>query len=316
MTRWWWVFRPLTREIKDSQSPVHRFLGELIGPTAVRDVQRRYRDGAGSLLVPGNDAYAGSVGTATDWLLRFLLHPHPDVRLAMAGARIAGSSMERALAALVVSLGAPTMSGEAAAFVGPVAGSDVDGELLSRGCWALALLTEIYRGGPIALEHSPLKGYLRPGISAEDLLTLTPASALEQLAQIRDVLETTLIPHLAGRAGPWAIGPRFAGSKLMKADADLIAAGLLLELKTTLGRTRADGTRRASLEKIDLYQLIGYALLDFDDAHHISEVGIFNARYGYLTTWPLQNLLTELAGRNIDLAATRQDFQRLLSSRG
>jgi hypothetical protein len=101
----------------------------------------------------------------------------------------------------------------------------------------------------------------------------------------------------------------------MKADADLIAAGLLLELKTTLGGTRADGTRRAALEKIDLYQLIGYALLDFDDTHHICEVGVFNARYGYLTTWPLQSLLTELAGRNIDLAATRRDFQRLLGSR-
>lgn len=40
------------------------------------------------------------------------------------------------------------------------------------------------------------------------------------------------------------MGPTFAGSRFMNADADVIAAGLLLELKTNLGNKRSDGTRR------------------------------------------------------------------------
>jgi hypothetical protein len=76
----------------------------------------------------------------------------------------------------------------------------------------------------------------------------------------------------------WALGPTFAGSELIKADADLIAAGLLLELKTSA---------KLSLGITDLLQVIGYALLDFADAYRISELGIFSARYGYLATWEL-----------------------------
>ena len=46
------------------------------------------------------------------------------------------------------------------------------------------------------------------------------------------------------------------GPEPIKADADLIAAGLLLELKTSA---------KLSLGITDLLQVIGYALLDFDN---------------------------------------------------
>lgn len=45
----------------------------------------------------------------------------------------------------------------------------------------------------------------------------------------------------------------------MNADADLIAAGLLLDLKTAAARS--------SLGAKDICQLIGYVLLDFDDEY-------------------------------------------------
>ena len=34
-----------------------------------------------------------------------------------------------------------------------------------------------------------------------------------------------------------------------------------------------------------MFQVIGYALLDFDDAYQLTEVGTFSARYGYLAIW-------------------------------
>ncbi len=145
-----------------------------------------------------------------------------------------------------------------------------------------------------------------------DLLALASPAALDQIAQLRRVLEQALLPALATRQGTWALGPTFTGSVLLNADADLIAAGLLLEVKTSQGARRTDGTRRATLSKLDLLQLIGYALLDFNDDYQITELGIFAARFAYLATWPATDLLSELAGHNVDLPATREAFRQLL----
>jgi hypothetical protein len=103
----------------------------------------------------------------------------------------------------------------------------------------------------------------------------------------------------------WAIGPTFAGSELINADADLIAGGLLLDLKTS---------SKLSLAVVDLFQVIGYALLDFEDAFRVAELGIFAARYGYLAAWELDDLLDELAGREMNIHAVRDGFRRLLES--
>ena len=70
---------PLTAELSAKNSPVRQFFNERF-TTGLRDVQRRYRQAAPSLVVPSADrqnANLGTVGTATDWLLRFMLHPRP-----------------------------------------------------------------------------------------------------------------------------------------------------------------------------------------------------------------------------------------------
>ena len=74
------VFRPLTAELDDKNSQVRRFLNERF-TGGLRDVQRRYRQAAPSLVVlpaERQEANPGTVGTAADWLLRFLL---PQTRL-------------------------------------------------------------------------------------------------------------------------------------------------------------------------------------------------------------------------------------------
>lgn len=151
-------------------------------------------------------------------------------------------------------------------------------------------------------------------VCAAELLALAPPPAVEELRQLCSVARSALLPALADRRGPWAIGPRFEGSKLMRADADLVARGLLVELKTNLGKERADGSRRASLDGSTLHQVLGYVLLDFPDEFAINEVGLYAARYGHLATWRLPELLDELAGRSVGLAAERAAFQDLLST--
>jgi hypothetical protein len=116
-------------------------------------------------------------------------------------------------------------------FTGPVRGADVEPGLLYRACWGLALLTEVYRRVPAIAAAGPV-GRL-PGKSARALLAAAPDAGFEQLAALRVVMESALLPAVAARHGLWAVGPTFAGSPIMRGDADLIARGLLTELKTT-----------------------------------------------------------------------------------
>ena len=328
--------RALTLEIDDTSSPVRQFLGERF-TCGLKDLQRRFRQAAPPLAVPPvpqAEANPGTVGTAADWLLRFLLHPRPSLAVPRVGAVLCrvddplpdmetlgmlgrDGGMLAPLCGIALSLGlAP---GEVAgslglaaegvkdpgepAFAGPVPGNGADPEHLARACWALALFTEVFRAGPAATAHGPLALFRGRRPSAAELLDLAPPAALGQLAAFRHVFETALLPELAARRGTWRLGPVFAGSALIPADADLIAAGLLLELKTSA---------KLTLAVKDLFQVIGYALLDFDDEYKLTELGIFSARYAYLAPWDLARLLDELAGHQVSLPATRQEFRQLI----
>lgn len=244
------------------------------------------------------EANAGTIGTAADWLMRFLVHPTPSLRLAAAGAGLCG--MQGALKSIALMLGYTGIGAER--FTGPVPGSTVEPEALNRECWALALLSEVYRAGPVVARLGPL-GRL-PNGSADALLAGAPRAGLDQLAALRAVMESALLPPLAAHRGLWAPGPTLAGSALMAGDCDLIAGGLLLELKVS--------AKPASLGVIDLWQLLGYALMDYVDEFRINDVARFAARYGYLATWDLTALLSQLAGRPVILADLRAEFRALL----
>jgi hypothetical protein len=296
----------LTAELDIKESPVRRFLDERF-TSGLRDVQRSYRQAAPPLVIPPPDrqqANPGTVGTAADWLLRFLLHPEPSLALAAAGADLCG--MDDAFTEIAASLGySPgVISASPEGFTGPVSGNGTEPEHLGSACWALALLTEMFRN-PMAALNGPLGRFGGRPVSASDLLTLAPPTGLSQLAAFRQVFETALLPGLSHRPGRCLLGPTFSGSALIAADADLITAGLLLDLKTD---------SKFSLGVTVVFQVIGYALLDFDDAYNLTELGIFSARYAHLATWDIGILLDELAGRTISLAAVRQEFRQLLVS--
>ena len=122
-------------------------------------------------------------------------------------------------------------------------------------------------------------------------------------------MESVLLPAIASRQGLWALGPVFAGSQIMPGDADLVAGGLLTELKTT--------TKKPSLGVTDLWQMLGYVFMDYVDGFAVTDVALFSARYGYLAQWNLDVLLPQLAGRPVTTAALRAEFQALsLSAQG
>jgi hypothetical protein len=143
---------PLTYELAQKDSPIRQFFDDRLAP-GLKDVQAAYRAAAGPILVPGvprEFADAGTIGTAADWMMRFLLHPNPSLRLAAQGASLCG--MLPALKELAFTLGFRDSGTEQ--FTGPAQGSGAEPDLLYRACWGLALLTEVYRRGPdIARGH-------------------------------------------------------------------------------------------------------------------------------------------------------------------
>lgn len=111
--------------------------------------------------VPRADADPGTVGTAADWLLRFLICQRPELHLVMGGVaacRKAAIDVAPALAGIAGALGVPLPArppGRVRVFTGPVPGSDADPGLLARSCWALAVLTEAFRAGPVIAAPRP-----------------------------------------------------------------------------------------------------------------------------------------------------------------
>jgi hypothetical protein len=300
---------PLTAELNTKDSPVRRFLDERF-TSGLREVQRRYRQASPALVVPSAgraEANPGSVGTAADWLLRFMMHPRPSLKLAATGAALCGrrSGMAEALIEIAESLGydpEAVLDVSTTDFTGPIDGNDGDPGQLARACWALALLTEMYRN-PMAAMTGPLGRLRGHRASASELLDLASPAALGHLAAFREVFASTLLPQLAHRPGRQVLGAVFTGSALINADADVISAGLLLDLKTD---------SKLSLGVTTMFQVIGYALLDFDDAYQLTHVGISSARHAYLATWDIGTLLDELAGHHVSLPSVRHEFRQLL----
>jgi hypothetical protein len=233
----------LTDELGRATSPVKVYFHTRF--PNVTDLQRQYRGDAGPPLLPGSNRLPGTVGAAFDWSVRFLLHPQPSLALALQGAAglpsklgvRGGRRLALAIAELADRLGVePTREGSAGlgvrTFQGPAQESSIEEDLLLRGSWALALLAEVYRIGPVPLPPgSPLRTLDLETIGADALLELATPETITELAELRSLARAKLLPYLTERTGLSALGPTFEGSKLMSADADLVAGGLLVDLK-------------------------------------------------------------------------------------
>lgn len=292
----------LTAAVQRADSPVGRWMRDTFPHLA--PLQRDVRDAVDEIVVaPTGEVAAGTQGGAIDWWLRLLVDPRVSLELPMRGLdRRAG--FDRAARELLAALcpRRPTI-------LEPALHAGRTDEWWARTCYALALLVERYRNP--AITRSRLYT-LQTGNTADDLLALANDDEVADLIAMRDLARARLLPHLP--AGVVHTGPSFDGSEYLAADADLVAAGLLVDFKSGRGgKARLDGTRSPSLASTDVYQLLGYALMDFSDRYALHAVGIYAARFGCLVQWPLPELLRQATGRSdVGLLALRRQFEELL----
>jgi hypothetical protein len=170
-------------------------------------------------------------------------------------------------------------------------------ESLCRHCFILALFDEIARA-PWSRGDSPLFS-LRPRAGLDDLLAVAQAPWVEDIRAMSHLFYDRH-PYLLDL--PAVLNPVFGRSDvaLSGADADIILDGCLIDFKATIN---------PKFERDWLYQILGYAFLDFEDSYRIHSVGLYMARQGALVQWPLATLLPELAGAPVTLDALRQEFR-------
>jgi len=174
--------------------------------------------------------------------------------------------------------------------------------VLARYCFVLGLFEEIYRSnryldGPL-LVPAPRK-------NVDELLAIPEDAWVDDLCALSRLFYDK---HSHLLSLPFTLNPTFVGSgDVGGADADLIVNGCLIEIKTTIG---------PKVDAKHLRQLVGYVLLDYDDARHIESVGIYMARQGELFTWPIADFLCQLTGDNtISLTQLRQEFRALFQTK-
>ena len=168
--------------------------------------------------------------------------------------------------------------------------------LLNRYCVVLALFEQVFRAGPSL--GSPL--FQNTITTSEDLLAIAQSQWIEDLSAQSKAFydcfsDKIRLEHV--------LNPTFAGSvNVGGADGDLIIGSSLLDVKSTIN-SRVEGKW--------LYQLIGYALLDYDNQYKLTNAGIYLTRQGRLIDWDIQSLIYSLTPNPQTLDELRRDFREL-----
>ncbi len=172
--------------------------------------------------------------------------------------------------------------------------TDAEERTLARLCLVLAAFEAVRRRGARAWPP-PYFGESPPE-SADELLDLVPDDWVDDAAALGAAFSDR---YVSWRGADESLNPKFAGSvDIGGADADLIADSCLWEIKT--------GRR----EGWWLHQLLGYALLDYDDAYGIDRVGVLLPRHNTQVSSPIRDLIAAMSGRSdLELADLRERFR-------
>ena len=160
--------------------------------------------------------------------------------------------------------------------------SEQDEDSLLRYCYVLALLEEVARAG--FRPGTPLDGEFS---GTEQFLELAQHRCIEDLRnmswaffdQFQSLLSEGFIPN-----------PHFDGSPdVGGADADLVVARTLIDIKSTIG---------SQIKNEWLWQLLGYVLLDYSNEYELNKIGFYMTRQSILEIWDLDDVLDGLIDTN------------------
>lgn len=312
----------LSSHLADKTSPIGQFLHQRFALTAniTKAVNPMLR--AGVFIQPPTQASEpypyGTIGHAIDYRIRYSFAVTPSRQtVAYLGAR--------ALAHLMGNF-SPTITKRFVSVLDDffdVVDADVsslqpvgrplaigDEQELARYCFVLGLFEEIFRSGTPSERLLRLTGRwncpesmvtANQGHFIGELLAIPKVDWVEDICRMASLF---LERNLDLLKQPALLNPTFAGSTdVGGADADLIVNNCLIDLKSS---------KRPGIDPLDLRQLAGYVLLDYEDRFHIHSVGIYKARYGMLLSWPLEQFVVYLSGDTaVSIQSLRADFQRL-----
>ncbi|WP_144831122.1 hypothetical protein [Microbacterium sp. BH-3-3-3] len=155
---------------------------------------------------------------------------------------------------------------------------------LARLSIPLAWCEAIYRAGPVTALANNLGRRIKRAKDGVELIMGIDENLLFDVARMHKPL-VPLLDEWKGSAIPVVSNPTFMGSLAVGgADADFIVGDLLVEIKTREQIT-------SPWIRDTLFQLLGYTLLDVDDAHGIRRVGLLLPRQLHLQIWSLDELL-------------------------
>ena len=323
--------------LDDPSTLLRRFV-ELSFPQGTDQLRREHRDRlAGRAITvpnPGIRGLAGVVGQAFDMRLRLAFTTNPPVprtveigiavledqairaeqtaEQATTAAQAEQLTQRAALSAAVARTGRD-LADRITAMVGDL---DLDNRStrlrrrsqeahLARLLIAAAWYEIAYRNPFGGFARTPIGQQTDPRFTLRRLLHLVPTEAIDDLTALVAAASRGPAHQLRATTTPetCAAGPTFAGSAdVGAAEADLIAGGVLVDIKTTANPW--DFPARL------IHQLLGYTLLDYHDTYRIREIGIYHARIPALITWPLEHALQKM-GATADLATLRARCQHL-----
>jgi hypothetical protein len=164
--------------------------------------------------------------------------------------------------------------------------SDTEWRELCSLCLILGRLEQVYRA-PVKALGDPRVQALRPCESLDEVIAL--AFDPEHLEDLQYLGRIAWDDHRdLATARQMHLNPEFALTRALGgADADYIGDGLLLDWKAS--------SPPGIVGRLELWQIIGYALADTDDDYEIRQVGISAVRWRARITWPLMDLLAKLS---------------------
>lgn len=179
---------------------------------------------------------------------------------------------------------------------------DDDETTLAKYCIFLSYCEQFYRSGKSLLVDLAL----RTGELTEEPWRLAPPKTVSDVAAVSRSFFEHQYPLLASR--PLVLNPTFAGSAdVGGADADIIAGDSLIDFKSTIKARPVGGQ--------DLYQLLGYACLDYTDEYRIRSVGLSVLRRDALREWDLEELTEAASGGKTSLPKLRARIQAVVGER-